>query len=104
MRKWAKSIKGNLGEIPPALEDSFYTADFFDFFFVMYVLQNCFICRPADSIVSEDAGIVPRTFATLALTAARRSYYSARSHPLGGLLPNTQSSAWPPLESGVLLY
>jgi hypothetical protein len=33
------------------------------------VIQNCFICRPSDSTVSEDAGIEPRTFATtLALT------------------------------------
>ncbi len=35
----------------------------------MYVLQHCFICRPSDSTVSEDAGIEPRTVATLALTA-----------------------------------
>jgi hypothetical protein len=45
----------------------------------MYVIQHCFICRPSDSTVSEDAGIEPRTVATLALTV-RRSNYSARSH------------------------
>ncbi len=33
--------------------------DFLDFFF-MYVVQHCFICRPSDSTVSEDAGIEPR--------------------------------------------
>ncbi len=43
-------------------------------------IQHCFICRPSDSTVSEDAGIAPRNVATKAL-AARRSNYSARSHP-----------------------
>jgi hypothetical protein len=38
----------------------------------MYVIQYCFICRPSDSTVSEDAGIEPRTVAT-----ARRSNHSA---------------------------
>jgi hypothetical protein len=35
--------------------------------------------------VSEDAGIEPRTVATLALTA-RRSKHSARSHPYFNLI------------------
>jgi hypothetical protein len=47
----------------------------------MYDIQYCFIYRPSDSTVSEDAGIEPRTVATLALTA-RRSNHLARSHPL----------------------
>ncbi len=34
----------------------------------MYVIQHCFICRPSDTIVSEDAGIEPRTVSTVALT------------------------------------
>jgi hypothetical protein len=34
----------------------------------MYFIQFCFFCRPSDSTVSEDAGIEPRTVATLALT------------------------------------
>ncbi len=46
----------------------------------MYYIQHCFICRHSDSIVSEDAGIEPRTVATLAL-AVRRSSHSATSHP-----------------------
>ncbi len=47
----------------------------------MYVIQHCFICRPSDSTVSEEAGIEPcRTVAALAMTA-RRSDHSARSHP-----------------------
>ncbi len=33
----------------------------------MNVIQRCFICRPSDSPVSEDAGIEPWTVATLAL-------------------------------------
>ncbi len=39
---------------------------------VLYCIQHCFICRPSDSIESEDAGIEPRTVATSAL-AFRRS-------------------------------
>jgi hypothetical protein len=46
----------------------------------MYDILHCFICRPADSNVSEDAGIEPRTVAFTAL-AVRRSNPSARSHP-----------------------
>jgi hypothetical protein len=46
----------------------------------MYDIQHCFICRPSDSTVSEDAGIEPRTVATTAFTV-RRSNHSARSHP-----------------------
>jgi hypothetical protein len=34
----------------------------------MRFLQHCFTCRPSDPTVSEDAGIEPRTAATLALT------------------------------------
>ncbi len=36
-------------------------------FFSMYCIQHCFICRPSDTTVSEDAGIEPRTVATAAL-------------------------------------
>jgi hypothetical protein len=52
---------------------------FFIFYF-RYVIQHCFIFRPSDSTLSEDAAIEPRTVATLALTA-RRSNHSAKSHP-----------------------
>ncbi len=58
-----------------------HTGGFFWIFFSsMYCIQHCFICRPSDSTVSEDAGIEPRTIATLAL-AVRRFHHSARSHP-----------------------
>jgi hypothetical protein len=30
----------------------------------MNIIQPCFICRPSDFTVSEDAGIEPRTVAT----------------------------------------
>ncbi len=40
----------------------------------MYDIQHCFICRPSDSTVSENAG-------TVATTALQRSNHSARSHP-----------------------
>ncbi len=56
----------------------FQKGGFFEFFFYfMYVIQHCFICRLSDCTVSEDNGIEPRT---LALTA-RRSNHLARSHP-----------------------
>ncbi len=46
----------------------------------MYALQHCFICRPSDFTVSDDAGIEPRTVVTLALTA-RCTNNSARYYP-----------------------
>jgi hypothetical protein len=52
---------------------------FSGFFHFMYIIQHCFMCCPSDSIVSEDAGTEPRTFATLALTA-KRSNHLARFH------------------------
>jgi hypothetical protein len=58
----------------------FFTGGTFWFFLLMYVIQHCFLCRPSDSTVSEDAGIEPRTVATMALTA-RRSNHLARFHP-----------------------
>jgi hypothetical protein len=41
----------------------FLGGDFF--FFCSYNIQHCFICRPSDSTVPTDAGIEPRTVATL---------------------------------------
>ncbi len=57
------------------------------FWFFMYFFQHCFICRPSDSSVSEDAGIESRTVVTLTLAvrhsnpSARSHLHSARSHP-----------------------
>ncbi len=48
--------------------------DFFSMFFLFFCTQHCFICRPSDSTVSEDAGIKPRTVAILALDVPRRAY------------------------------
>ncbi len=67
--------------------------DFFGLIFSMYCIQHCFICRPSDSTVSEDAGIEPRTVATSAL-AVRRSNHWARSHPLYILLKYMYSSLY----------
>jgi len=44
----------------------------------------CFICRPSDSTVPEDAGIEPKTAATMALIV-RCSNHSARSPPMAGI-------------------
>jgi hypothetical protein len=53
----------------------------------MYFIHHCFICRPSDSTVTEDAGIKPRTLATSAL-AVRCSSHSAIFHPqVGYILP-----------------
>jgi hypothetical protein len=49
-------------------------------FLFMCDIQHCFICRPSDPSVSEDAGIEPRTDAITAL-AVRLSNHAARSHP-----------------------
>jgi hypothetical protein len=43
------------------------------FWILMCVIQHCFICRPSDFAVSEDAGMEPWTVATLASTARRSS-------------------------------
>jgi hypothetical protein len=45
-----------------------------DLDFFLYFIQQCFICCPTDSTVSEDAGIEPRTAATLTLTAKRSNH------------------------------
>jgi hypothetical protein len=45
---------------------------FWIFFYVRS--QHCFICRSSDSTKSEDAGIEPKTAATLALTDRRSNY------------------------------
>jgi hypothetical protein len=45
---------------------------FLDIFFFVYDIEHCFICRPSDSIVSEDARIEPRTVA-ITILAVRRS-------------------------------
>ncbi len=55
----------------------FFKGEFFGFFLFF---KHCFICRPSDSTVSEDAGIETRTVATTA-SAVRRFNHSARSHP-----------------------
>ncbi len=55
-----------------------YNLWFFWFFYT--VLHHCFICRPFDSTVSEDAGIERKTFPTLAV----RSNHAAISRPLLG--------------------
>ncbi len=43
--------------------------------FFQYFIQHCIICRPSYSIVSENAGIEPRTVATLT-SAVRRSIFN----------------------------
>ncbi len=49
--------------------------------FFMYVIQHCFIsAAPQIPLGGRNAGIEPRTVATLALTA-RHSNHSVRSHP-----------------------
>ena len=58
----------------------------------MYNIQHCFISRPSDSTVSEDAGIEHRIVASTALTI-RRSNHSAKSHPHSAQSPPLVQSA-----------
>jgi hypothetical protein len=69
---------------PQIFRETLKQGDFLVFFLCMYryFIQHCFICRPFESTVSEDAGIEPRTVATSAL-AVTRSSHSAACHPLG---------------------
>jgi hypothetical protein len=59
---WVEPIpttsKGGL-LIFPHLHLLYMTQGVFWIFF-LYFIQHCFICRPSDSRVSEDAGIEPR--------------------------------------------
>ncbi len=59
----------------------FFCPFFRGIFFMIskYFIQHCFICRPSDFTLPEDAGSEPRTVSTLAL-AVRRSNLSAKSH------------------------
>ncbi len=54
----------------------FFLKGIFSFFFLCALFNTA---SSPDSTVSEDAGVEPRTVATLALTA-RRSNHLARSH------------------------
>ncbi len=45
----------------------------------MYVIQYFFICRPPDFTVSEDAGVEPRTAATLAWIIIIRLHLNRRT-------------------------
>ncbi len=54
------------------------------FYFSLYYIQHCFICRPSDSTVPTDAGIEPRNVATGAL-AVRRSNPQVGNYPLSPL-------------------
>jgi hypothetical protein len=40
----------------------------------LYCVQHCFICRPSDFTVSEDAGIGPMTVATSSLVIRRSNH------------------------------
>ncbi len=51
------------------------------YFILLYFIRHCFLCRPSDSTVSEDAGTEHMTVATLSLTFTR-SKQSARSRPV----------------------
>ncbi len=48
----------------------------------MYTIQHCFICRPSDSTVLEDAGIETQDCCDFVALTARRSNHSDRSHIL----------------------
>jgi hypothetical protein len=77
---WIRTI---VSKRPDLFRETLKQGDFWIFLCMYrYFIQHCFIGRPSESTVSEDAGIEPRTVATSAL-AVRRSSHSATSHPLG---------------------
>jgi hypothetical protein len=51
---WGKSKIHNL-QSKIRHKSCFFKGDFFGFLLFMYDIQHCFICRPSDSTVSEDA-------------------------------------------------
>jgi hypothetical protein len=52
---------------------------FLDFFFyVLYIIQHCFICRPSDTTVSEMLGTNQACVATVALTARRCNHLDSK--------------------------
>jgi hypothetical protein len=65
---------------PSCIPESTYLLRQVLFSFFMYVIQYCSSVAPQIPLCREDAGIEPRTVATLALTA-RRSNQLARSDP-----------------------
>jgi hypothetical protein len=76
----------------------FSKGDYFGFFlFYMYDIQHCFICRPSDSTVSEDAGIEPKTVATTALALRCSNHSAARYHPYPMILNSPFMSEFPSL-------
>jgi hypothetical protein len=75
---WREETTGEAGFAPPELFLRSVNRGIL-WIFYMYFIQHCFICRPLDSTVSEDAGIEPRTVATSALAVhcnAAEGYYS----------------------------
>ncbi len=79
-REWKRTERCGKWLESPQVWDFSFKWRFFGFFLFLSHIQHCFICRPSDSTVSEDAVIEPRTIVTTALVV-RRSNYSARSHP-----------------------
>jgi hypothetical protein len=59
-----QSVQQTCGDFFSRYVNAFKISDssrgFFGFFLFMYDIQHCFICRPLDSTVLEDAGIEPQ--------------------------------------------
>jgi hypothetical protein len=70
--QFAKSIiRNGKGKVTLLNFANVLTGGFFGFFSLStYCIQHCFICRPSDSTLSEDAEIEPRTVATSALAVS----------------------------------
>jgi hypothetical protein len=68
--------------MPSSATPKILKGEIFFGFFKRTFIPHCFICRPSNSTVSEDAGIESRTVAieTLVL-AVRRSDHPATYHP-----------------------
>jgi hypothetical protein len=64
-----KQVKNDIGTVPslPTLWTYEFLKGCYFWDSSKFFIQHCFICRPSDFTVSEDAGIEPRTVATLAI-------------------------------------
>ena len=85
-RKWTEKLldqekiwsetNGNKQNEVKKLKRNDIEPKFFEGGIFLYVIQHCFICRPSDSTVSEDAGIEPRP---LAMTARHSNHLATTS-------------------------
>ncbi len=79
---FSSSCDSILYKLPRKARSWMLKGDFLDFlYFFTYVIQQCFICRPSNSTVSEDGGIKPIDCCCFRIDSQTLSNHTARSHP-----------------------